>query len=544
MAFVNPAIDESEENKFGPTGTTTPSPEAPPDTGSTGAGAGAGGAGSAPTQATSTQFGSSASKLSDYLSANAPQIESMGSDIAGKFNTQYGQLQGDINKAGSDFGSAVSGGYAAANPDLVKRATSDPAGFVKNAGDVSAFQKQLNNAYTGPQNFESFSPYGKVQGDVSSAVQNAGLLGSSGGLSDYLKSKATGQYTPGMNTLDTTLLQANPNAQKMVTDATRQYGGLTDYLNQAVQSANKLVSPAQQSAQQSAKYARDQAIPVTQDFGNTLDTQLATTNKNRDAYNEAVRKNQTNAQDYQRRLLQAQQDAISKYTGNVRNMAGNPISGAEQNTRIGGLIDPQSQLSGLAQYLSGQPITQPGTLANTATAGQYGEDAALAQLLGADYMPRLNQEDIGQAGSYTVPAIGGTAQDPTGQIQYMNDIASLYGNPYGLTNANVPGGWKNVTPQQSAQAVIRSRPGQGVNPDAATIEALNRLISDQYAGRALAAEPIPSVLPSSPEVPSTGGGPGPGIMPPIPSTVTPPPKEVPYTGYRPGFFPMNRPDFG
>ncbi len=478
MAYINPAIDDSEQNKFGPTGTTTPSPQgmAPPmNSGSAGSGSAGG---PAPTQATSTQFGSSASKLSDYLSANAPQIESMGSDIAGKLNTQYGQLQGDINKAGSDFGSAVQGGYAASNPDLVNRAASDPTSFVKNAGDVSDFQKQLNDSYSGPQNFESFAPYSKVQGDVSNAVQGANLLKSSGGLSSYLQNQSQGQYTPGMNTLDTTLLQANPNAQKMVTDATQPYAGLTDYLNQTAATANAQVAPAQQAASDAAANARNTLNPVATNLGNTLNTQLAGVNTNRDAYNSAVTKNQANAQQYQQQLLAAQQDALRRLPSNT----GNAASDAAADELVKSFFQPgtESQLSGLAPYLSGQPVTQPGTLANTATAGQYGEDAALAQLLGSGYQPRLDQSTVGQAGSYSVPGMPGTVKDPAGQIQYMGDVSSLYSNP-GI--ANIGGINAGTTPAQLAQTAITHGPGQGWNVDAVQQAALQRLVANQYAGR-------------------------------------------------------------
>lgn len=482
MAFVNPAIDESEQNKFGGTGVTTPNPqdEAPPESGSTGAGASGTGAGAAPTQATSTQFGSSASKLSDYLSANAPQVESMGSSISGELGTQYGKLQGDINKAGSDFGSAVQGGYTPANQELVNQAASNPAEFAKDPNNISNFQKQLNNSYTGPQNFEGFEPYGKVQGDVASAVQGAGLLNSTGGLSSYLQNKAQGTYTPGMNTLDTTLLQASPNASKMVKDATKPYEGLTDYLNQTAQNSNKLVDPAKQAAAQTGQYARDQFAPVTQQFQQGLTSNAANQEANRLAYNTSSNSNQSAAQAQRAALLQAQQDAIHKYTGNVNNLAG--PNAAAQNARIGNMIDPTSYLSSLDPYLTGNQITNPATIANTANAGQYQEDAALSQLLGSGYTPTLDQANVGQAGTYQAPTAMGALPDTSGQTQYMGDIASLYGNA-GLANIAPSTGLWNATPAQLAQIGLNKGPNQGFNLDDIQRQALQRIIANQYAGR-------------------------------------------------------------
>lgn len=484
MAFVNPAIDESEQNKMGATGVTTPNPqgEAPPESGSTGAGSSGTGAGAAPTQGTSTQFGSSASKLSDYLSANAPQVESMGTNISGELGTQYGKLQGDINKAGSDFGSAVSGGYTPANQELVNQAASNPTDFVKDPNNVSNFQKQMNNSYTGPQNFEGFEPYGKVQGDVQNAVQGANLLNSTGGLSSYLQNKAQGTYTPGMNTLDTTLLQANPNASKMVQDATKPYEGLTDYFNQTAQNANKLVDPAKQVAAQTGQYVKDQFAPVTQQFQQGLTSNAANQEANRLAYNTASNANQSSAQAKRASLLQAQQDAINQYTGNVNNLAGNPQAGAAQNAVIGNMIDPSSYLSRLDPYLAGNQVTNPATIYNTANTGQYQEDAALSQLLGSGYTPVLDQANIGQAGTYQAPAAPGTVPDTSGQTQYMGDIASLYSNP-GLPNIAPSTGLWNATPAQLAQIGLNKGPNQGFNLNDIQRQALQRLIANQYVGR-------------------------------------------------------------
>jgi hypothetical protein len=503
MAFVNPAIDESEENKFGPTGTTTPSPEAPPtDTGSTGSGSSIGGAGAAPTQATSTQFGSSASKLSDYLAANAPQIESMGSDIAGKFNTQYGQLQGDINKAGSDFGTAVSGGYAAANPELVGRAMSNPAGFVQNAGDVSAFQKQLNNAYTGPQNFESFAPYGKVQGDVSSAVQNAGLLGSSGGLSSYLKSKATGQYTPGMNTLDTTLLQANPNAQKMVTDATKQYGGLTDYLNQAAQAANAQVAPAQQAAEQSRLAAGTALTGKEKSFEDTLTDRLSGTQGSYDTYNTRLSNllnslNQTATQMPQNQPLDPRLRAALTGLG-----AYNQYNPAEA------FSVPLS-----STYLSPAKNIAPPSRGDVATPEDIAQGKALALLSGEGYQP-----SVSQAGNYQIPNLPTFNQSALG--------SSLYGL---LSNGQTP----NFT--------------QATNPNSALAgyKLAKTNLSDYMGipnptGEPLVPPPAPPTTPPGPVIspqppPQTYGGipftPDPNYPSPTPAPQTPEQSTLTYADY-------------
>ena len=145
MAYVSDPIPQNEQNQFAPTGQTTPNPmsQLPPQAGGSVGQGGSGG--TAPGTGTPTQFGSNASKLSDYLTANADQVQGMGNQVAGQLGQNFNQVQGDVNAAGQGFQQAVSGGYTPYNADIVNQATSDPTQFVQNADNVTAFQKQLNN---------------------------------------------------------------------------------------------------------------------------------------------------------------------------------------------------------------------------------------------------------------------------------------------------------------------------------------------------------------------------------------------------------------
>ena len=158
MAFLPP----EEQNNQAPSGQTSPNPMgmAPPPSagGSVGAGGTAPKAGAAPSSGTPTQFGSSASKLGDYLSANAPQIQGQAQNVAGSLNNAYQQVGTDINNTGSQFGQQVQQGYTAGNQDLVNQAAGNTQQFVKDPNNVSGFQAQYNDAYTGPQSIESTTP--------------------------------------------------------------------------------------------------------------------------------------------------------------------------------------------------------------------------------------------------------------------------------------------------------------------------------------------------------------------------------------------------
>ena len=155
MAFVKQEIPEDEQNKFALTSATTPNPLGPESTGGS-VGAENGGTNNpASGIGTSQQFGTNASKLSDYLKANAPLIENQGTQISNDFNNQFNQLQGDINTGVSNFGEQVKGGYAAPDENLVNDAASNPSEFVKNTGNVNKFKSLYNDSYTGPTNFQN-----------------------------------------------------------------------------------------------------------------------------------------------------------------------------------------------------------------------------------------------------------------------------------------------------------------------------------------------------------------------------------------------------
>jgi hypothetical protein len=382
-------IDQNA-NTQGPTGQTTNTPGQTGGAGSTAPPAQAGGsvgAGSAasPTGASNgspTQFGSSASKLGDYLTANAPQIGAQAANVAGGLNQQYGQVQGDITNAANNFGSQVQGGYTPGNSGLVDQAAANPTSFAATPGNVSAFQGQLNDQYTGPTSFEGSTPYSAIQNEVGSAVQNAGLLNTQSGLQNYLAGTQGGNQTQASNTLDTLLLQGNPAAQQQIQQAAGQFSGLTGQLGQATTGADQGVAAAQQAAQGAQNYAQTQLNPVATQFGNTLNNQLATDQTGNAAYNAQVPG--YNAE------MQALNAAINGWNAGSENIPNYSV----RNT----------QLTNPFANLTAQPNSVTPTLANTATAPQYAEANALQQLLGQGYNAPLNQANVNQAGGYTTPA--------------------------------------------------------------------------------------------------------------------------------------------
>jgi hypothetical protein len=490
-------LPNNEQNQQAPQGQTTPNPigagAAPPQSGgSTGTGAtGTSKSGIGSATGSPTQFGSSASKLGDYLTANAPQIGAQSQNVVNQLNSQYGQVQGDITNAANQFNQSVQGGYAAPNQQLVDQAMANPTQFAQTPENVSAFQAQYNNAYTGPQNYEGTSPYSNIQSEVSNAVQNAGLLNTQAGLQSYLGQNQGGNATRASNTLDALLLQGNPESQANIQNATNQFQGLTGQFGNTVTAADQSVAAAQQAAQQARDYAQQQAGQTAGQFNTGLQNAVATNEAARNTYNTGLAANQAAANTGLQNLLNTQQTdyapALAQWS---RQLSTSPWWGQERAVMQGNFNTNSDMYNAI---LNQQMNNNPATLANTTTLPQYQEAAALQQLLGGNYTSPLDQSLIGQAGTYQTPGAGLSLdmanQNAQNQISRLNDLSTLYSAPASLAYSGVGmfpdvGNGGVVSPQREAQKILESEQQQGFNqaynPTQAFNEALTRLAANNY----------------------------------------------------------------
>jgi hypothetical protein len=257
MAFVQSQIPEEQQNQFAQQGQTTPNPLAlvPPQAGGS-AGQGGGSQTTAPGVGSSTQFGSGASRLGDYLKANQDQVQGMASDIAGDFSNQYSDVQNQITQAGQQFGNQVSQGYTPNDPSLLQQVQDNPVQSANDPQTLEKFRKQMQSTYSGPSSFEASDPYMNVQKNVQDAMSQADLVKNFSGLSTYLQQNVSPTATPGQNTLDTTLLQANQPAFNSIKQAVEPFSGLDDYLAQISGQQTQAIQQAQQGAPQAAQAAQ------------------------------------------------------------------------------------------------------------------------------------------------------------------------------------------------------------------------------------------------------------------------------------------------
>lgn len=402
MAYVPRQLPQDEENQFGRTAQTTPFPQ-PAGGGSAGTGTNA-----APGMGTSTQFGSNAAKLSDYLKANEGQIGEFGNQVAGKLNEGYGNTMNAINQGSQDFGQRVSKGYAANNPNIGIEAAKDPYKFSQDPNNVSAFQSLYNDQYTGPSNFESSDIYGNLNDQVNKATENAGLVSSFGGLQSYLNNNMGGaNRTQGMQTLDTALLQRSPEASQAIRTAAAPYQNLSSYLSGKTGEANQGIANAKTEAQKSSESLRKQftgeggVIPNFQNDINSRVSNLRSTSQ--DTLNKILStlpgytsknagpsvytpemNNVLGGDMFQRQALQEGGDLLSKWSS-VNDEYGQPIFNPKDMdlTNYGTIRNPESSI----------------TASNVANPEDYQKYLALSKLTGSPDMNFLDQNNISQAGT-------------------------------------------------------------------------------------------------------------------------------------------------
>lgn len=384
MAFVPSQIPEEEQNKFAPTGQTTPNPIPPQSGGSAGVGGQA--KNTPPGVGSSTQFGSNAAKLSDYLAVNKPQIENWGNQIAGNLTQNYTNTMNDVNQGVGAFNSQVQKGTPSADANFISQAAANPTDFVKNPDNVSKFQQAYQGNYTGPSNIESTDQYQNLNNEVNSAVQDAGLVNSPSGLGSYLNSKMGGgnQETPGMQALDTALLQGNPTAQTAIKSAAQPYQNLQSYLAGQTSQANTNATNAKNTtAQNAAQYQKQFAGEggVLPNFISQLNKEVA---------------------------------AGQKAAPSMRDAKGNPLNPNLVN------------------------------MANAATPNDYATAKALQALMGSDYQGALNPNDVAQAGTWN-PYLGNFTTNPTtGAMTATQGVESV------ASGTTIPQETQNLLNQQQA----------------------------------------------------------------------------------------------
>lgn len=324
------------------------------------------GAASQPVQSKAPAF----QDLGAYLTANAPQIQQMGQNVAQNITNQGTAAKTAVDNAQNAFNTAVQNNTTSLDQGLLSAALANPAQFTSNPQNVSNFQKQYNANYGGPTDFTQQPGFNDLNAKVQGAVQTAQNVSTPEGIGQLI----TGQEknpTAGIRTLDTMLLGQNPDAVAAVKAAAQPYTSLNDYLGNVVQTANQGAAQAAATTAATNAAAHDQAAQAVQAWEQGLQGRQAQGEAQRQAYN-------TQLLGLQNQLSPADQmlRSFASQTGiNINN--------------------PLSALYAMA------PQNAAATLGNVASAEDYAKDQALATLLGQSNF--LNPAEANLAGTFQAP---------------------------------------------------------------------------------------------------------------------------------------------
>lgn len=384
---------------------------------SNGGGGGVASAGTTPTsggaQGSTPSKSGSWTNLQSYLDANADQGAKVGSDIASTVNQAGQKAQSDTSSLDTNFNQAVNDNTVSADPNAVQTAigaaTSLKAGQTLGQDQSDAYNKQANASYGGPTDVTSYGGYGQAAQDVNQASTLANQTQSESGrdvlLNNQYQNASANGYNQGENNLDQLLLQNSTGGQQALQPLAGQWAGLDGELNNTVTSGNAKAQGAVTTDQATSAAAKAALVPATQNFQNQITTGLANLQK-------------TNA------------GAYSQIMADIKSGHLTP----EDGKALG--IDPNTSNYGVdgTQYLT-QGV-QP-TLQSFATADQYAQAQALAQLAGQSSSSFLAPGSVSQAGTaqgapaYSFNSDQYKSNVATNQGEFTNSLSNLKNGPQG-----------------------------------------------------------------------------------------------------------------
>ena len=245
MAFLPGDEEEEGQQAFDEKEVLAPAPGAGAGAGGTGPGGGVALAEPQQQQSAGEGFTDTAS----YLAANRPQAVKLSERVGEQLTESGGKIRTDIEQAGQQFGERAAAGTVRYDEGLVQRAIDDPVSFIQDPGDLAAFEKQRDAAYTSPGKFEEQEFFPDVQQRIEQG-QRLGQLGETErGRRELLFSLGTNP-TAGQVELDQLLIGGTPEARSNIQAASQQfYGEIPDYLKATSETgAGQLAAGQQETA--------------------------------------------------------------------------------------------------------------------------------------------------------------------------------------------------------------------------------------------------------------------------------------------------------
>lgn len=386
--------------------------------------------------------------VASYLNANQQGSGKLGDQVSKNLTNKYNQTKSGIDTSYGQFQGDVNKGYTQENTDLINQVAANPTQAAGNQDTLAAYQAQLNDQYTGPQNWADL---GTQQGKVNEANQYGSLANTPGGLNVYtqeVEGQTGGPQSQGINQLDTLLLGGTPGAMGQIQAAADPYKGLNDYINSQNMAGQQAVTGAKTNAQNASQHALD-AFTGQNGALTGLNNQITSEAQRRQ--NEALTAQQTLQNDiknlYGGQALDTTPGMLGGYGGsqnpwynttnyNVGQLSPQDlqqlgITQEQWNELQGGLQQagtatgttgtapgghnfgawtPTTQID-IGQWLQQQDPMTAISAANTATPEQYQKMSAIQQLLGS-------KTPQGNAINPALASLAGTAPASLNQFDY------------------------------------------------------------------------------------------------------------------------------
>ena len=419
MATLNQSNQDQQQNAnqaagapLTISGTGAPSSSGQGAAGATGAGVGGGSAPAASSVQQNANPTNTAgyTDVGAYLNANQAGSQQLGNQVAGNLTNQYNTTKSGIDASSQANQSAINSGYTPENTQLIQQVSSNPVGA--SASDISGYQQQLNDTYTGPTNW---ADYGTQQGNVATAQQTGNLANTPGGLNVLAQQVEKPTTSAGSNQLDALLLGGNPGAMSTVQAASTPFSSLTDYLNAQNTANTNAITGAQNNAANTAQDALNAftgSNGTLTNLNNTINTNTANQLSAAQAQQAQLKADIANL--YGGQAADTTATTLPTYGGgstpwyNYTNYNAGSLSPqdlasmgltADQGAALQqamqqagtsqfdighnfGAWTPTSQID-MSQYLTQQDPTTNVTNATTATPEQYAQMAAIQNILGS-----------------------------------------------------------------------------------------------------------------------------------------------------------------
>lgn len=379
--------------------------------------------------------GGSFATINQYLNANQGEAAPLAGQITAGITNQYNTLQGQNSQVASDLNNQVNSGYTAEDQGLLGQEAADPTNFAANAANVTGFQGQLNDKYTGPQSAETNNEFTGQQSNLNTAIANGQAATQTEAGREGLLAGTEKTPTQGVTALNSAILSQDPNATNSIETAYQPFQNLVSGLNSTGQQVDQNIAGAQGQAQQASTDANNQIQSQVTGLNNTVGGENTALTNQFNGYNSAV--------------------------GTVQTAANTANSGIQNYLNT----TPQvtADTSALNPYLNLAPLTGAApTDATSATSQDYALQNALQTLNGATPLNTdITQATAGQAGTALpqnfqslVSQLGGlptAVQNTVGGIG--NQINAAYA-PLGTVEAQREGMWADQAKQPALNAAV------------------------------------------------------------------------------------------